>query len=510
MQSALATEADRRLHVAIVMDGNGRWGTRRGLDRSAGHRAGAEAVERVVEAAPDLGIDVLTLFAFSADNWQRPRAEVDALMRLLRAYVRSETSRCVENGVRLSVIGRRDRLAAPIVRAIERAERVTRAGTCLHLRIAIDYSARETIARAARRWAEGGRRSLDDLARLIAAPDGVAAVPDVDLLVRTGGEQRLSDFLLWECAYAELYFVDRLWPDFGPDDLAAALAEYARRERRFGRVPAAPPARGTAPTPKTSEEWIEYFVGNRARLRAVPWERGAELDAKELVAVAESVRIFQLGEKGEGRHLVRYARVGAERCGDPRYVDAARLLVAEEKRHSQDLGRFMALNGIPELGRTWTDDVFKRLRNVLATLEVSVGVLVTAEIIAKAYYPLLHDATRSSVLRTICTQIQDDERRHVEFQTQQLARLRVERGALGRFLTRALHRLFFAATMLVVGIGHRRVFRASGAGVTGFLRLAWREFARDLVAMEAPAPVRTPVAGAAPLPTPATPLGGRS
>jgi undecaprenyl diphosphate synthase len=478
------------------MDGNGRWGIGRGLDRSAGHRAGADAVERVVEAAPELGIAVLTLFAFSSENWQRPRPEVRTLMRLVRTWVRTRRARCVANGVRVSVIGRRDRLDAAVLRAVERAERATRSGTRLHLRIAVDYSARDAIARAARRWAE---HPADDLGRLIT--DGVA-VPDVDLLIRTGGEQRLSDFLLWECAYAELYFVDRLWPDFAASDLAAALDEFRRRERRFGRV--APQPCDPRP-PRSSREWVEYFVANRDAPRPTPWAAGTELDARELVAVAESVRKFQLGEKGEGRSLMRYARAEAERSGDAHYVEAARLLIAEEGRHSQHLGRFMALNGIPELRRTWTDDVFRRLRTVLSTLEVSIAVLVTAEIVAKAYYPILHDATRSTVLRALCTQIVRDERRHVEFQCQQLARIRERRSAAGRWLTRALQRVLFAGTIVVVGIDHRRAFRAGGAGVVGFWRAAWREFAADLRAMTPAAPPPPP-----PVYRPIATLGGRA
>ena len=418
MQSNLDSQANPPLHVAVVMDGNGRWGTRRGLDRSAGHRAGAAAVERIVEAAPGLGIEVLTLFAFSADNWQRPRAEVETLMRLLRRYVRSEAARCVENGVRLSVVGRRDRLGTPVVRAIEHAERMTRHGRRLHLRIAMDYSARDAIARAARRWARTATPSVESLGRMIAQADvSGPPVPDVDLLVRTGGEQRLSDFMLWECAYAELYFLDRLWPDFTPADLDAALAAFRQRDRRFGAVPrrVEPPAR---PVPATSREWVAHFAANMGALRPIPWEAGPELDPHELVAIAESIRKFQLGEKGEGSGLMRYARVHAERTGDADYVEAIRGLLAEEHRHSRDLGRFMALHGIPELQRTWTDDVFRRLRNLIGTLEISIAVLVTAEIIAKAYYPILHDATHSTVLRAFCTQTVSDERRHVEFQVQ--------------------------------------------------------------------------------------------
>ena len=487
MQSNLESQAPTARHVAVVMDGNGRWGARHGLDRSAGHRAGADAVERIVEAAPGLGIEVLTLFAFSSANWQRPRVEVNGLMRLVRTYVRAQRARCIANGVRVSVIGRRDRLSAPVLRAIERAERATRGGRRLHLRIAVDYSARDAIAEAARRWAGSPSTTTEDLGRLIAQGDtGTPPVPELDLLIRTGGEQRLSDFLLWECAYAELYFVERLWPDFDTADLAAALDDFRRRERRFGRVSPPPAAREvpTAPPPQTSREWVDYFVANRAALRPIPWTTGADLDPRELVAIAESVRKFQLGEKGEGSSLMRYARVEAERSGDPAYVDAARLLIAEEHRHSHDLGRFMALNGIPELQRTWTDDVFRRLRNVLGTLEVSIAVLATAEILAKAYYPILHDATRSAVLRALCTQIVSDEQRHVEFQCQQLAKLRAARGRVGLLLTRVLQRILFFGTMVVVGIDHRRALRASGSGVTGFWRAAWTIFTGDLAAME--------------------------
>jgi undecaprenyl diphosphate synthase len=197
-------------HTAIIMDGNGRWARARGLPRTAGHRAGATAVRRVIETAPALGITALTLYAFSADNWQRPRTEVQTLMRLFRIYLRDETARCIEEGVRLEVIGRRDRLSPALRAAIVEAERATANGRTLHLRLAIDYSSRDTIAR------------------------GDAPLPDVDLLIRTGGEQRLSDFLLRECAYAELYFTPCAWPDFDATALAAAVAEFGRRQRRFG------------------------------------------------------------------------------------------------------------------------------------------------------------------------------------------------------------------------------------------------------------------------------------
>ena len=239
MTSTLA--ASTGLHVAIIMDGNGRWATHRGLPRTAGHRAGVEAVRRVVECAPDLGIGTLTLFAFSAANWRRPPEEVAALMRLLQVYLRAETRRFVESGARLSMIGRRDRLRPRLVREIEGAERATAAGPRIHVRIALDYSSRESIARAAARCATETPEALDRFAQLVAQSAGEAGSADVDLLIRTGGEQRLSDFLLWECAFAELWFTDRMWPEFGAEDLRAAVHEFHRRERRFGGLGSAAP-----------------------------------------------------------------------------------------------------------------------------------------------------------------------------------------------------------------------------------------------------------------------------
>jgi undecaprenyl diphosphate synthase len=211
------------------MDGNGRWALARGLPRTAGHRAGVEAVAPVVEHAPELGIGALTLFAFSSDNWRRPPEEVDALMTLLAVYLGRETPRCVERGVRLEAIGRRDRLGPKLCAAITRAEEATRGGTRMRLRIAVDYSGRDAILAAARSLLDLSRESLDG-----------ALGPPVDLLIRTGGERRLSDFLLWECAYAELEFSRRMWPEFGPADLAEAVREFRRRQRRFGAVPANP------------------------------------------------------------------------------------------------------------------------------------------------------------------------------------------------------------------------------------------------------------------------------
>jgi undecaprenyl diphosphate synthase len=221
------------LHVAIIMDGNGRWARARGLPRVAGHRAGADAVRRVVESAPALGIGALTLYSFSSDNWQRPPAEVKALMSLFQAYLRMETGRCVTEGVRIRMIGRRDRLAPSLQKAVAEAEAVTRLGRTLEVRIAIDYSSRDAILRAAAKLRKNATASREEFARLL------GDAPDVDLLIRTGGEQRLSDFLLWECAYSELFFTSRMWPEFGRADLEAAVAEFYSRERRFGRIPEA-------------------------------------------------------------------------------------------------------------------------------------------------------------------------------------------------------------------------------------------------------------------------------
>jgi len=231
MQSPTADEG--RWHVAIIMDGNGRWATRRGLPRSAGHRAGVQAVRKVVEAAPDLGVATLTLFAFSSDNWRRPQGEVKTLMSLLRHYLRADIRELIDNGVRLTVIGRRDRLPGGLAQEIAEVERASAHGQRLHLRVAIDYSSRDAILDAAARWRAERAPSRAAFAALLAEP-ACEAGPDVDLLIRSGGEKRLSDFLLWESAYAELCFVDTLWPDFGADDLRAALAEFHRRERRFG------------------------------------------------------------------------------------------------------------------------------------------------------------------------------------------------------------------------------------------------------------------------------------
>jgi undecaprenyl diphosphate synthase len=218
-------------HTAIILDGNGRWAESRGLPRVAGHREGATAVRRTVEAARALGLPLLTLYAFSSDNWNRPRPEVDALFSLLRRYLADETERLRANGIRLTAIGRRDRLPRALAAAIDAAEAATSAGRALHLRIAVDYSSREAIARAARRLPPRTAAPREHLARIL-------GMPDVDLLIRTGGEHRLSDFLLWEAAYAELVFLPVAWPEFTRADLEGALAEFARRGRRFGRIAA--------------------------------------------------------------------------------------------------------------------------------------------------------------------------------------------------------------------------------------------------------------------------------
>jgi undecaprenyl diphosphate synthase len=219
--------------VAIIMDGNGRWAAARGRPRLTGHAAGARAARRAIEAAPALGIGALTLFGFSSDNWRRPAAEVTGLMELITRTLRREAAVCARQGVRIRVIGRRDRLPAPLLAAVERAEAATADGRRLDLRIALDYSSREAIARASLRLRPEEARPREALGRVLGEGS-----PEVDLLVRTGGEQRLSDFLLWESAYAEIVFTPLMWPEFTPADLAAAVREYSARERRFGALPA--------------------------------------------------------------------------------------------------------------------------------------------------------------------------------------------------------------------------------------------------------------------------------
>jgi undecaprenyl diphosphate synthase len=237
--------AGEGIHVGIIMDGNGRWAAKRGLPRSAGHHAGVRTARAVVEAAVRARVGTLTLYAFSSDNWSRPTPEVTVLMRLLRRSLHVESKRCLENGVRLSIVGRRDRLPAALRAAIADAEALTARCRNLHLRVAIDYSSRDAILRAAERHAQlvatGGAEPLtrERFGALLAeVHHDPRPVPDVDLLIRTGGEQRLSDFMLWECAYAELYFTRGMWPEFGESELLEALRVFESRERRFGGVPA--------------------------------------------------------------------------------------------------------------------------------------------------------------------------------------------------------------------------------------------------------------------------------
>ncbi len=225
-----------QLHVAIICDGNGRWATSRALPRSAGHRAGAEAARRVIRSAPHLGIHTLTLFALSSANWKRPPAEVAAILQILQEYLFAETSHCLEEGIRLSVIGRRDRLPAHLRETIADSEAITANGRKLHLRLAIDYSARHTIFQAASKFYKVTDLSSEAFSNVLAEVQRGGST-DVDLLIRTGGEQRLSDFLLWECAFAEFFFLPKRWPDFTPKDLRDMLHDFEQRDRTRGALP---------------------------------------------------------------------------------------------------------------------------------------------------------------------------------------------------------------------------------------------------------------------------------
>jgi undecaprenyl diphosphate synthase len=221
----------RTLHIGLIMDGNGRWAEKRRMPRTAGHRAGVRSIQKILECAPQLGVRTLTIYAFSADNWRRPESEVSALMQLLRSYLIHETTRCLDRGVRLEFLGRRDRLAPSLVEVMETAEDRTRQCCGLTLRIAIDYSSRDAIVAAAQKMAHSGDFSRESMS-------GALGAEDLDLVIRTAGEQRLSDFLLWECAYAEFVFTDRLWPDFQPADLENAIEIYKLRNRKFGGLAA--------------------------------------------------------------------------------------------------------------------------------------------------------------------------------------------------------------------------------------------------------------------------------
>ncbi len=231
-------------HIAIIMDGNGRWAQERGLPRTAGHRKGAETVRRVVEAAADLGVEYLTLFGFSSENWSRPADEVRELMRLLRYYLRSETAELHKNNVRLRVIGEREGLDPDIVQLIENAESLTELNDRITVTIALNYGGRGDILRAAQRMAEDFqdrdiRPDRERVEKVFARYLMTADMPDPDLLIRTSGEQRISNFLLWQCAYAEFYFTETLWPDFDKDDLEQAIRAFSERDRRFGAVQSA-------------------------------------------------------------------------------------------------------------------------------------------------------------------------------------------------------------------------------------------------------------------------------
>lgn len=225
-------------HIAIIMDGNGRWAESRGLPRAAGHKRGAEAVRKTVEAAAQAGVSFLTLFGFSSENWKRPEREVGDLMGLLRLYLRSEINELKKNGIRLTVIGDRSRFDQDIVSMIERAESETAGGARLNLTLALSYGGRQEIVGAARtlaaKAAEGEIDPSEIDETLFASHLDTVGIPDPDLLIRTSGEQRLSNFLLWQLAYTELVFVDVLWPDFAAAELAAAIEEFNGRERRYG------------------------------------------------------------------------------------------------------------------------------------------------------------------------------------------------------------------------------------------------------------------------------------
>jgi undecaprenyl diphosphate synthase len=239
-KSTLRIISHPKLHVAILLDGNGRWAAARGLPRSEGHRAGVAAVRRVVCAAPLTGVGTLTLYAFSSDNWGRPAGEVVSLLGLLEEYLRSDAGACAAEGVRVRVVGRRDRIPPSLAEVIESAERTTAAGRALELRIAVDYSARDAILRAACRMVSSLEVSQREFARRLGeVTHSGGPARDVDLLIRTGGERRLSDFMLWECAYAELFFTPRMWPEFEATDLAAAVEDFLGRERRYGKLPEA-------------------------------------------------------------------------------------------------------------------------------------------------------------------------------------------------------------------------------------------------------------------------------
>ena len=228
-------------HVAIIMDGNGRWAQARGLPRTMGHKKGAESAKNVVKNAADAGIEYLTLFGFSSENWNRPKDEIQELMKLLRHYLRSQTAEFHENNARLTMIGDRDAFDADIVGLIENAERLTQDNTGIHVIMALNYGGRQDIVQSAQSLIakaveEQSVPTKEEIEHEITASLWTADIPDPDLLIRTSGEQRISNFLLWQCAYTEMYFTDTLWPDFGARELQEALESYAARDRRFGAL----------------------------------------------------------------------------------------------------------------------------------------------------------------------------------------------------------------------------------------------------------------------------------
>jgi hypothetical protein len=235
---------------------------------------------------------------------------------------------------------------------------------------------------------------------------------------------------------------------------------------------------------RSTQDWVDHFRWNGSVAMRIPWHIGPDLSDEERSAIAHSIQMFQLGEYAEGRHLMGYAKRWADRTGDTLYPEAIRMLIGEEQRHAGVLGRFMEINGIARIKRGCTDGIFWQARNLFGNLEVSISVLVTAEIIAKIYYPALREATASIVLRAICAQIHREEIAHVEFQTEQLARIRAERPAYGIWATRVLHRMLFYPTLMVVGLSHRIALRRGGLTLRQFFIRCHREFVRDLAAME--------------------------
>jgi hypothetical protein len=235
---------------------------------------------------------------------------------------------------------------------------------------------------------------------------------------------------------------------------------------------------------RSTQEWVDHFRWNGSVAMRVPWHIGPDLSDEERAAIAHSIQMFQLGENSEGRHLMRYAKEWAERTGDAAYPEAIKMLIVEEQRHAGVLGRFMEINEIARIKRGYSDRIFWWARNLFGSLEVSISVLVSAEIIAKIYYPALSEATASIVLRAICEQIHREEIAHVEFQTQQLARIRIGRPGYGIWATRFFHRLLFYPTLMVVGLSHRMVLRRGGLSLWQFFSRCRREFVRDLAAME--------------------------